>query len=309
MRAFKLFAGIAALWFLALLAPAQATNCASAAGTCFWIGGTGTLNMASDGSHWSESTGSSACSCEPSSTSVVTFDGASGGGTVTVTVAGGTLTLGSITMGAFTGTLDFATSNNNVTLSAAAGFSGSGAGTRTLNLGNGTWTLSSASAAWTMTTTTGLTFAANSSTITFTNTTAGTPAFSGGGLTYSTVNVVSVVGAISKRFTITGANTYTTLTLGAGIRLVYPNSATQTITNFTFSGTRTQPIALQSSSIGTAGTFSVASGSVNIDWATMICDFTATGGATWTATNSYNFNIVTGITVTQPSFSGGIIGG
>lgn len=49
-------------------------------GSCFWIGGTGNF---SNVTHWSSSSGGPSCSCTPSSSDTVTFDGSSGSGTAT----------------------------------------------------------------------------------------------------------------------------------------------------------------------------------------------------------------------------------
>src|SRR6267154_670068 len=136
-------------------------------------------------------------------------------GTWTVTV-NATISVQSITCGAFTGTLDFSANNNNVTLSAAAAFNGSGTGTRTINLGNGTWTISTASAAvtpWTIATTTGLTFNANSSTIDLSGVVAAGSGqtFFTGGLTY---NVVKISGSrFNSGLIISGGGTIGTLNI------------------------------------------------------------------------------------------------
>lgn len=100
----------------------------------FWVGGSGTWD-ASDTSHWAATSGGASGASVPGSGDTVTLDGSSGGGTVTVNT---NVNVTSITMGAFTGTLDFATNNNTVTL---VTFSGSGTGTRTLNQGSGQWTI------------------------------------------------------------------------------------------------------------------------------------------------------------------------
>jgi hypothetical protein len=102
----------------------------------FWVGGTGTWD-ASNTANWSATTGGAGGASVPTSSDDVTFDGSSGGGTVTVG-AGYNPNVISITMGAFTGTLDFSANNNSPTMQT---FSNSGAGTRALHMGSGTWTL------------------------------------------------------------------------------------------------------------------------------------------------------------------------
>lgn len=270
----------------------------------FWVGGTGTWD-ASDTTHWAATSGGAGGQSVPGTSDDVTLDASSGGGTVTVNT---TVTVISITCGAFTGTLDFAANDNAVTLT--GNFSGSGAGVRTINLGDGIWTLSSNSAAWTMTTTTNLTFAANSSTIAFTSTGSGAKQFLGGGLTYNSVSLVAVSGSTFGRFTFTGANTFGTLTIGAGRNVEIPSSVTQTITTLSFAGTSTQPIAIRSTTVGTNGTISVASGTINLAYLMYINSVAFAGGATFTANPGFNFGAGSGITLTPPSFGGGgIIGG
>src|ERR1700688_4568565 len=99
----------------------------ASAATRFWVGGTGTWDSSTT-TNWSASTGGAGGASVPGSSDTVTFDGASGGGVVTVNF-GGTITLQSLTTGAFTGTLDFSVNNNSVTLTTGNGFNNSGTGT------------------------------------------------------------------------------------------------------------------------------------------------------------------------------------
>lgn len=258
----------------------------------FWVGGTGTWDSSTT-TNWAASTGGAGGQSVPGSGDTVTFDANSGGGTVTVNT---TVNVTSITMGAFTGTLDFSVNNNNVTVST---FNGSGTGTRTLKLGNGTWTVSSAGAAWTMTTTTGLTFNANSSNITLSRSVSSTTTFAGGGLTYSTLTVNS--NTSGGETSITGANTFATLTIQSGNFILLPSSTTTTITNaFTWTGTANNPIMVQAGTSGTAGTISVASGSPTVAWG-VLKDITCSGGASFSATNSLSLGNNTGISISTPS--------
>lgn len=209
--------------------------------------------------------------------------------------------------------LDFSANNNNVTLTAATGISGSGSGVRTINLGNGTWTLTGTSGTpWNFNTITNLTLNANSSTIAFTATTASNRTFSGGGKTYSTVTF----SANTSRggVTIGGANTFATLNVIAPQTLIMPSGATNTITNaFNFAGSETNPIGVISNAPNnTTATISVATGSPTMIYAG-INSMVFTGGATFTATNSFDLGMNSGITITGPSAGGGggpnIIGG
>lgn len=129
----------------------------------FWVGGTGTWD-ASDTTHWAATSGGAGGQSVPVLADTVTFDASSGGGTVTVNTNFSVTTL---TMGAFTGTLDFSANNNSPTM---GNFDGSGTGTRTLNMGSGTWTVTGSNATkWTTATTTNLTFSAGTSTVNFTS--------------------------------------------------------------------------------------------------------------------------------------------
>ncbi len=238
----------------------------------------------------------------PGSGDAVTLDGSSGGGVVTVNA---TITVQSIVFGAFTGTLDFSANNNNVTLSAAGGFNGAGSGTRTLNLGNGTWTLSSTAAgtAFNLSTVTNLTFNANSSTINYTGAVnGGAQTFSGGGLSY---NIVTFGAVGTGTRIIGGVNTIATLNITAPNYVQFPGGVTTTITNaFNWAGSSSSQIAIETQSLNTLATISVATGSPTMSWAA-IREIAFTGGATFTATNSFNLGHNTGITITPPSSAGG----
>ncbi len=266
----------------------------------FWVGGTGTWDSSTT-THWAATTGGAGGQSVPGSADDVTFDGSSGGGTITVNT---TVTVLTLTCGAFTGTLDFSANNNNVTLSGSTGFNGSGTGTRTINLGNGTWTLSTNTAStivWTLATTTGLTFNANSSIIQLTgNTSGGTQRqFQGGSKTYSTL----VIGAQTSGGTtaITGGNTFATLTV-TGQNFVTINN-TLTVTTLNLNGTSSGEVALQSAGLSQQ-TLSVASNPPTMTWVAFR-GIGATGGASFVASNSFDLGANSGITITAPSASGG----
>lgn len=244
----------------------------------------------------------------PGSGDTVTLDGASGGGIVTVNT---TVTIQTLTCGAHTGTLDFSANNNNVTLSGANGFNGSGTGTRTLNLGNGTWTLTGNSTVWNFGVITGLTFNANASTIIINNTTATLKTFLGGGFTYNIVSIAAGVIANAGHIAFSGANTIATLLVAAPNLLQFANATTHTITNaVAFIGTSGNEIGIISNSVGTQATISTPSGAATFDWCS-IRDIIFTGGATFTATNSFDLGHNTGVTISPPSGGGvtGVIGG
>jgi len=242
MKSFLRYALTAlALAFVSLPSAANATTCSGGtpANNCYWIGGTGTWDNSST-THWSFTSGGTTCTCLPSATTdKATFDASSGGGTVTADSTLNNSTFQSITMGAFTGTLDFATSNPNITLTNE--FSGTGTGTRTLNLGNGTWTLSGSVATgvnWDFSVVTNLTFNANSSTIVWGgNGVNGSSIWNGGGKTYNIVTMNSSTGT-PKSFGNTGG-TIATLNLNGPARYIITGNATQTIGTLNAIGTST----------------------------------------------------------------------
>lgn len=261
----------------------------------FWVSGTGTWDL-SDTSHWASSSGGSSGASAPGSADTCTFDGSSGGGTVTPSY-GGTGTFQSITCGAFTGTIDWSANNNSVTLTATGGFSATGSGTRTINLGNGTWTLNStAGPNWNIGTTTNLTFNANSSTISFTGDTANvsnTTLFAGGALTYATLQrSAQTHGGV---FSITGINTFTTLTLTGANACTF--SANQTITTFNVNGTSSGQIHVTSNTDTNQRTLTITTLSATwVGWRNII--------GSGTSTNSFDLGGNSGITITPPG--GGI---
>lgn len=280
----------------------------------FWVGGTGTWD-ASDTTHWSATTGGAGGASVPGSSDTVTFDGSSGGGTVTVNT---NITLSSavpaFTMGAFTGTIDFATNNNNIS---AGGFSFTGTGTRTLNMGNGTWTATGVNGqVLNCQTVTNFTLNANSSTFVFNGDTTtsnrainfGTTANFAGGGTYNNVTI-SNSSANSLPIDMTNAGAFTiggTLTF-TNVRNVRLPAATATVTGaITFSGATNAPAILYGSGLG-APTLSV--GATNTwDWV-IPYGITKAGAGSITITNGYDGGGNSGISISNPVSAIGVIGG
>lgn len=306
------------LFGLFLLALACWAPSSAFAVTCFWVGGTATWDTNNTGGggtggiKWaSASGGGTTCAGggtggSPSTGDAATFDAASGGGTVTVNT---TVAIQTIDMSAFTGTLDFAPNDNNVTLSGASAFINTGSGTRTLNMGDGTWTLSAGTALWNCQGNTNFTLNANGSTIAFTGTaTSSNRRFLGGAKTY---NIVTVNSSTNFGFTIGQANTFATLTISAPNRIEIPTGSTQTITTLTnISGSSSGPVMVNvggyTNGIGTLAVTNNFTG----DW--MGFQYVTFSGGTHSATNSLNFGNNNGITITPPSGGGGggrIIGG
>jgi hypothetical protein len=301
------------LTFLIALAAIAVAHNADAA-TCFWVGGTGTWSTANAAS-WASSSGGTASTCAATggipkqSSDTATFDASSGGGTVTVdtTINGASLT--GITMGAFTGTLDFSANNPSITLSGA--FSITGSGVRTLNLGTGTFSLSGGSSTFDAGTATNLTASFAGATIAFTSASnVANRIFNGGGKTYGTVTFASpTTWNGSAQVTLSGANTIANLTLGAGIVATLSSSTNLTITNsFTWTGTASAPIVLIGAfNANGAAITSANNGTINFG---VLAGITFSGGGTFTANNSFGYNS-SGITINAPSGGGGghIIGG
>jgi hypothetical protein len=303
-----------------LIAPTLALFlCASSADAAarFWVGGTGTWDNAAT-THWSATSGGAAGQSAPVSTDDVTFDGASGGGTITVNA---TLAINSLTMGAFTGTLDFSANNNSITFSAAgAGVSLTGAGTRTLNMGSGTWTISTNGnngPGWDATTTTGLTFNKNTSTILWNGAAGDQKSFITGGLSYNIVTFAP--SSVNVPIVILGSATIATMNITAPCWLKINAAVTLTITNaFAWTGTSSNIITITTNdNHGSQATISAGTGTTNTSTWTYLNNiaFTQVGGSTWASTNSFNGanNSGTGFTITAPSGGGGgggrIIGG
>lgn len=272
----------------------------------FWVDGTGTWD-ASDTTHWAASSGGAGGQSVPGSGDTVTFDGSSGGGTCTVNT---TVTVQSLTWGAFTGTIDFATNNNNVTLSASGNaFSGTGTGARTFNAGSGTWTLSNAIApVWEITTTTNLTnpttaFADATINFSATGRTAGAT-FNSGGCTYGTVTFAGQT-TNTVQGSIAGAPTIGTLNVSGFMHFNFAAGSTTTITTLNMNGTSSKPVLVRSSGNNAAATVAVTG--ATISWAALSY-LTFTGSPS--ATNSLDLGGNSGITITVPGGSSArIIGG
>lgn len=214
-------------------------------------------------------------------TALITFSG-----TLTTTMSSGTLTLSnwtgttsaaSLALNHTGGTVTF--SNNDRTV---ASVTISGVGTRTVDLGTNTITLAGTGNVWNLTTPTNLTLTASSSTLAISDTSATGKTFVGNGKTYGSLQLPT--GASNPPVTVTGANTFGTISQSAaGLgTLTLPASTTTTVTTFSVSGTAGNLYTLNSSSSGTAATLSKASGAVN-STSLSIKDSTASGGAVFNA--------------------------
>lgn len=204
-------------------------------------------------------------------------------------------------MGAFTGTLDFAANDNNVSLGS---MSITGAGARTLNMGDGTWTITGTGTVWDMSTTTNLTFAANASTLVFTATNTATRLF----VTSATArafNNITINGNSSGGdfFFNTSAITIANLTVNGPNYVRLSAGVTYTLTAFSINGVSGSEIAVESSSLTNTAAISTASGSPTITWGAFR-RIACSGGATFVASNSFDLGGNTGITINAPGAVG-----
>jgi hypothetical protein len=181
------------------------------------------------------------------------------------------------------------TFNTNGKTVTANQFIVSGAGSKSVFLGASSLVLSS----WDVQSATGLTFNAGTSSI------ACDYLFSGQSLTYN--NLIVADNSFSD-VSLTGNNTFNTITLNQGSTTAFAAGSTQTFTTLTSGGTLADPVIIKSTTSGVAATLSKNSGTVIISFA-RIQDNTATGGATFAANNSVDLGNVTGwtIPVIQPT--------
>lgn len=324
----KLFIALAFCFALPIAANAA---CNVASGVCFWIGGDGTMNLTTDSAHWSTASGGSSCSCEPTSTSQLIFDGGSGAGTGSgggayVTFGPGTITAGTLTItgtGQFTGTWDASVNNTNVTM--ASGVSFSGTGTRKILMGTGTWTVgtnaSGGSATWSFLTTTGLdaTSVLNTAPIVLVSGSIGSGSLFFGGKTWGPLTITGSSSWPSSKIQIesgTNANdTFASLTINAPAWISSTANQTYTFTGgITVNGASwAAPVYWEgNNAAGTGGNTTIAVGAAsNMNFGV----FRNVVGATSTITANPGVNLGGNsgtLTITNPGTGGGggfIIGG
>ena len=82
--------------------------------------------------------------------------------------------------------------------------------------------------------------------------------------------------------TISGSNSFSSLTVNPGVSLSLEEGSTQTIGDLILTGSKASPINFNSASAGTQATVSVSSGTVNASFL-VLQDIAATGGATFNA--------------------------
>jgi len=194
---------------------------------------------------------------------------------------------------------------NNFDVTAAA-ISSSNSNVRTITMGSGTWTLAAlqtaAGAFWSMSTVTNLTFNRNTANVVIASNGLGTILRSWNGnqtINNLTINANSAGGVVAFLTSMTTAQL--TVESGNSIRIAGGGTLTSTAAP-TFTGIPTRPIAIFSDTSGTIATISSPSGSATLAYGS-VRDITASGGATFTATNAYDFGNATGWSITEPVVS------
>jgi hypothetical protein len=142
---------------------------------------------------------------------------------------------------------------------------------------------------------TGFTTTAGTGTGTISMTAATAKTFVGGGATFNCTLNQGGVGAL----TITGSNTFNNITNTVQpASVLFTAGTTSTFTSFSLSGTLGNYITVGSVTAA-SHTLSKASGTVNADYLSLSRS-TATGGATWNATNTINGGNNSGWVITSP---------
>lgn len=243
---------------------------------------------------WSGSSGGSTGASVPGAADTVTMDGSSGAGTVTPNF-GGTITVQSVVMGAYTGTFDNSVNNNNITVSASGNaFNGSGSGTRNIKLGSATYTVMGSSATWTFATATGLTLSAASANIVL-NCSGGLNTFtSSNSLSWGNLILAAASGQTSYRV-LGNSLSFNSMTITAPNFLRFGANTTTTISTFSSVGTSSSHIGLGTDTVSTSAALALTTSA--LAWCA-IRDLDFTGSPV--ATNSFNLGGNSGITINPP---------
>jgi hypothetical protein len=239
----------------------------------------------------------------PAAGDTVTLDALSGGGTITVgTSINTTNTVTNITMGTFTGTLDFSVNNPSITVTTA--FINSGTGTRTLNLGSGTFKLSATNGTvWDFTTVTGLTFSASASTLLVSGSlTNQRSIILGTSMSYNIITITNT-GSQCMRTILTSASSVATLNLTPPL-WVQPNGNWTIASALNISGTAyNNTVTMLAFDATTTWTLGASGGAAN--WCAIGNMTFATNSLT--ATNSFDLKGNSNVTITGPSGGGGFV--
>lgn len=219
-------------------------------------------------------------------------------GAITITAPGATIRMLSHFMTNASLTLNSGTLTANNFDMQYVFFTSTGSSTRVINMGSGTWISTSNGTLWNVTAT-GMTLNRGTSTIRFISLSAPAKTFAGAGLTYYNL----LCGGHSNQpdsseIILTGANTFNDLTVSTSTlsrTITFPAGVTQTIEGtMAIAGASGAVNTVRSSTAASAATISDASGTDTFDFCS-IRDITASGGATFNATNSTNVSGNTGI--------------
>jgi hypothetical protein len=172
-------------------------------------------------------------------------------------------------------------------------------GTKNLTFNGGTLSIAAASTtAFNNAAPTGFTTTAGTGTGTISLTSASAKTFVGGGSTYNCTLNNGGAGAL----TISGSNTFTTLSNTVQpTTFTFTSGTTQTLTNWNINGTAGNLVTIGATA-ASAATLSKASGTVDASFLSINYS-TATGGATWNATDSINGGNNTGWFFSIPATS------
>jgi len=223
-----------------------------------------------------------------SGTQIVTTNGKTIDEPLTFNGVGGTVQLADALLMGTTRTLTHTNGTidlNGKTLTVGTAYT-TATGTKNLTFNGGTLVCpTAATTAFNNAVPTGFTTTAGTGTGNISMTGATAKTFVGGGSTYNCTLSNDGAGAL----TISGSNTFTTIANGVQpTAFVFPISVTQTVTNWTVSGTAGNLVTITSGTAGTAATLSKASGTVSSNYLSLK-DSAATGGAAWYAgANSTN---------------------
>lgn len=272
----------------------------------FWVGGTGTWSSTNT-TNWSTTSGGAGGAAVPNVSDIVTFDGSSGGGVVTVDSSINGAAIQQLVTSNFTGTLDFSVNNPSLTITVV--WTDTGTAVHTISLGSGTFTFSGTSGNLLNITNTNLTLNAGTSTISFAPAFAATSSrnmVSTASQTFATISV-SPTNQNGMPIAFGGTVKMATLTAPAGTSISGQNSATVVVnTSFAMNGNSTTQSALTGGAGSTTPTFNIPAGTA-LSWMYLAkVSFAITTGAI-NATNSFDGsgNNMNGGTITPPASGGG----
>lgn len=303
----RLLLTLGALLFLTVGAEA-ASRFAVCTATCTWDNSSTLM--------WSTTSGGATGASAPTTTDDVTFDAQTcvGGVTCTATVNANIdiLSLSFNCAASTTGCiLDFSVNNNTVNLrSTGTALSTTGSGnSRTLKMGSGAWSLTGAANGNVINSgnSTNLTVTGSAVISITSNTVTGnvkTIILGGSGGTPPTYNISLLSsGSQGGYFQFAGSTaSIGTLSIATPNYVAFSSGVTYTITTMTATGTASNQIGIVSNSLGNQAIISSATNK-SFSWVGLR-DISASGGGTFTATNSFDLGHNSGITITGPSSTG-----